>query len=105
MTMSDDPTPLSLPPHLPYPIKISRLIANTGDSIDRGTRLLEYTFTSDTSKRALAAKGANGNGTGSDGFVGRENDMVGSWESPVEGVLEKWGKVRLGERLEARAAR
>lgn len=112
--MSDDPTPLSLPSHLPYPIVITRLFpSSSNDALIRGSKILEYSFTSDTSRRALAklARDKSGNvegirkrGEGEEEGVG-ENDMIGSWECPVEGEFVKWGVgVKVGMIIERKHA-
>lgn len=103
--MSDDPTPLSLPSHLPYPITITRLVAPLQSTVTRGTKLLEYTFTSDTARRAISRR-AEGKIVDREDERAAEGDMVGSWESPVEGELLKWGHgVQAGLRIEKRHAR
>lgn len=112
--MSDDPTPLSLPSHLPYPIIITRLYPSSSLSdIQRGSKVFEYSFTSDTSRRALAksaiakdgSAGPRKRGEGAEEGVG-ENDMIGSWESPVEGEFIKWGAgVKAGMMIERKNAR
>jgi RNA polymerase II subunit A-like phosphatase len=106
----DPPTPLSLPSNLPYPIIISRLLSSPDSYISRGTRLLEYSFTSDTSRHALGRARRKGEHEGGsekkDADEARENDMVGTWDSPVEGTLVQWEEgVKAGMRIEKRHAR
>jgi RNA polymerase II subunit A-like phosphatase len=92
---------------LPYPITISRLLISPGSEITRGTRLLEFSFTSDTSRRVLerarrrVEEGKAGKAEGED--EARENDMVGSWESPVDGTLVEWeDAAKAGTKVEKR---
>lgn len=103
--MSDDPTPLTLPTHLPFPLTITRLFPSSSTTLVRGDKLLEYTFTSDTSRRALSRIAA-GKPAGSEDGEPRENDMVGSWECPIDGEMVRWGEgVKVGMKIEKRHAR
>ena len=100
--MADPPTGLSLPPSLPYPLTITRLLVRPGQSVIRGTPLVEYTFTSDTSRNALSKGVVDPADT--DGV--RENDMVGTWESGIEGDLVNWAEwARVGEVVHANHSR
>lgn len=104
--MSDDPTPLSLPSTLPFPITVSRLHAAAGESISRGKPLLTYTFTSATATRELArlARGLQlSEGVRREDV--REGDMSATWESGIEGDLIRWEEsVELGKVIERRHA-
>lgn len=104
--MSDDPTPISLPVSLPYPITISRLHASPGQSISRGTSLLTYTFTSATATRELAR--LNRGLQPSEGVRKedvREWDMSATWESGIEGELVRWAVgIEVGRTVERRHA-
>ena len=101
VNMSDEATPLTLPPRLSWPIRVRRICAQGGDEVQRGTRLLEYSFTSATTRKLLASAEVQGQDTRI-----KEYDMVGSWESPVEGKLERWAKhVEVGMVIDARSAR
>lgn len=89
--MSDDPTPLSLPTSLPFPITVTRIHATAGQSIKRGQALLTYRFTSSTSTRELArlARGlAVTEGIRKEDV--REGDMSATWESSIDGDLVRW---------------
>lgn len=111
--MSDPPTPLSLPPNLPWPVQIARVIVRPGSEVKRGDTLLEYKFTASSTSHELArrqreADGLRAKGEApkvySDGL--RQWDMVGSWQSPLEGEVtgvEGWAVP--GERLEERHSR
>ncbi|ORX40742.1 hypothetical protein BD324DRAFT_611918 [Kockovaella imperatae] len=78
---------VELPTSLPYPIRITRVLAD--GEVQRGTALLEYAFTSDEARKELA-KGGKG-----------EWDMVGSWDSAIEGRLDRWEEwVKPGTRVE-----
>ena len=105
--MSDDPTPLSFPQSLPFPITITRIHATPGQSIQRGQALLTYRFTSSTSARELArlAKGLNvSEGIRKEDV--REGDMSATWESSIEGDLVRWAEeVAVGKVIEPRHAR
>ena len=68
---SSTPTPLSLPPHLPYPLSVLSLHARPGDTVARGDRLLTYSF-------AANAPGAP------------PDIRFGTWDSPLDGVLARW---------------
>ncbi|ORY28173.1 hypothetical protein BCR39DRAFT_535875 [Naematelia encephala] len=97
--MSDPPTPLTFPTTLPFPIKITRLIAHAGDTVSRGSSLLEYAFTSDESRRALTS------GRGKEDEEIEEWDLVGVYESPIEGEVEGWdGDISPGKVVERRHA-
>ncbi|KZT08553.1 uncharacterized protein LAESUDRAFT_735745 [Laetiporus sulphureus 93-53] len=79
------PTELFLPPELPYPIKITAHFVDTADTVSRGTRLLDYSY----------------NHVGPDG---RAEVRYGTWDSSIEGSVEKWG-FKTGEVVSARKAR
>lgn len=65
-----DPSDLYLPPHLPYPIKITALALSEDAEVKRGARLLSYSYTYTASER-------------------REL-RFGTWDSSVEGTVAKW---------------
>lgn len=89
--MSDPPTPLPLPPNLPYPLTITRVLAPSNTHISRGDRLLEYAFTSDTSRRELERRSwTTARKGGQQDDEARENDMVGTWEISIEGEVVRW---------------
>ncbi|EIN13841.1 hypothetical protein PUNSTDRAFT_95201 [Punctularia strigosozonata HHB-11173 SS5] len=80
-------TELYLPQTLPFPIKIVSLDVSNSASVDRGTRLLSYSFEY----------------TGSGPDPKRET-RYGTWDSTIEGTLEGW-KVRRGEVVTKERAR
>jgi RNA polymerase II subunit A-like phosphatase len=99
--MSDTPTPLTLPSTLPYPLTITKIHVSPSQSIVRGTPIFEYTFTSTTTRLLLSSKSA----TSKEKEGLRKNDMVGIWESGLQGEvrkLEGWFKV--GEVMERKHA-
>ena len=99
--MSEESTPLHLPQHFPYPIRISKLSVSAGADVTRGSRLLEYAFTSATNRKKLDEARRNGQKS-----TVKENDMVGSWECSVEGTLDRWARtVEVGSVIDARTAR
>ncbi|TFK56764.1 hypothetical protein OE88DRAFT_1670218 [Heliocybe sulcata] len=67
------PTELFLPPDFPYPIKIVSIDSAATSSVERGTRLLSYTFTYVSPDRTV-----------------RPEPRYGTWDSTVEGTVEKW---------------
>lgn len=96
-------TPLSLRPDLPYPITLTRLVAAPGTRLRRGDRLLEYSFTSATRRRENAAAERDGKPVPPER---RKDDMVGSWESPIDGEVVSWSPgVHAGMVIEQRHAR
>lgn len=98
-----DITPLSLPPDLPYPITVTRVAVEPGVKVRRGDRLLEYTFLSATRRKELEALESQGRDAPDDM---RKNDMVGSWESPIDGEIVLWEPtIRPGAQIERRHAR
>ena len=83
------PTELKLPTSLPYPIKLVSLAAQPNTDVQRGTRLLDYSFA----------------------YVypdGRTEPRFGTWDSPLEGTLTRWafknGEVIQRSRAEASPA-
>ncbi|KAL1412134.1 CTD phosphatase Fcp1 [Vanrija albida] len=98
-----DSTPLSLPPDLPYPITLTRLLVTPGVSVSRGSRLAEYKFLSATRRKENDAKERAGKPVTA---KEREDDMVGSWESPIDGEVTAWeAGVKVGLRIDQRQAR
>jgi RNA polymerase II subunit A-like phosphatase len=99
--MSEETTPLHLPGHFPYPITITKLSLGPGEEVQRGIRLLEYSFTSATNRKLAYEARRKG-----EKVTVKENDMVGSWECSVEGTLERWAKhVEVGRSIDAKGAR
>lgn len=98
-----DITPLNLPPGLPYPINVTRVMAEAGTKVHRGDRMLEYSFLSATRRKELDALATQGRDAPAEM---RKNDMVGSWESPVDGEIVSWEPtIKPGAQIERRHAR
>ncbi|KAF8079106.1 hypothetical protein FPV67DRAFT_95819 [Lyophyllum atratum] len=85
--MALSPTELYLPPTFPYPIKIVSIDAQPSSSIQRGTRLLGYSFV-----HLLPTPDA------------QPETRFGTWDSAVEGTLDKWN-VKIGDVISLRRAR
>ncbi|KAJ8514480.1 hypothetical protein ONZ45_g7970 [Pleurotus djamor] len=80
-------TELYLPVTLPYPIKLVSLDAKPTDSIQRGTRLLSYSFV-----YLSPTPGAS------------PETRFGTWDSTVEGVIDVWN-VKVGDVISPRKAK
>ncbi|KIP11789.1 hypothetical protein PHLGIDRAFT_27787 [Phlebiopsis gigantea 11061_1 CR5-6] len=80
-----DTTELFLPPHLPYPIKVVAHAVHPAESVQRGTRLLSYSFTHDSPE------------------TGKEI-RFGTWDSSIEGSVDSWA-FRPGDVVSQRRAR
>ncbi|BEJ13915.1 hypothetical protein CspHIS471_0310890 [Cutaneotrichosporon sp. HIS471] len=87
-----DITPLQLPGDLPYPITITRISVEKGTNVRRGDRMLEYSFMSATRRKELDKLAKEGKEPPSQL---RGNDMVGSWESPIDGEVKRKPVVRI----------
>jgi RNA polymerase II subunit A-like phosphatase len=93
--MASEATGLTLPTSLSYPLRITQITAQPGISISRGSPIFEYTFTSATSQKALD-RNKRGLPPQDGDKDAREGDMVGSWDSELEGEVERvaeWIKV------------
>lgn len=77
-------TDLYLPPHLPYPVKIVAHAVQPTASIERGTRLLSYSFTHVTKEDERETR-------------------FGTWDSSVEGTVDKW-VFKVGDTISQRRA-
>jgi RNA polymerase II subunit A-like phosphatase len=98
-----DLTPLKLPGDLPYPITITRISVDKGTKVRRGDRMLEYSFMSATRRKELDKMEREGKEAPA---KLRQNDMVGSWESPIDGEVKRWDSaVKPGATFERRHAR
>ncbi|KAG9314177.1 hypothetical protein JVU11DRAFT_4963 [Chiua virens] len=75
------PTELNLPSTLPYPLKVASLDVKQGASVQRGIRLLSYSF-----KYQSSTPGA------------RPEIRFGTWDCPLEGSVETWN-VRVGDEI------
>jgi RNA polymerase II subunit A C-terminal domain phosphatase len=80
-------TNLYLPTSFPYPIKIVSLDASSVSSIQRGTRLLTYSF--EYTPRPPDAK---------------PETRFGTWDSVFEGVINSW-QIKRGDVISERRAR
>ncbi|KAI0363753.1 hypothetical protein BV20DRAFT_1039761 [Pilatotrama ljubarskyi] len=79
------PTELYLPPSLPYPIRIVALVASPNSDVQRGARLLDYSFTHKSPDAPPELR-------------------FGTWDSAVEGTLTKWN-FKQGDTVSERRAR
>lgn len=79
-------TELYLPPELPYPIKIAAHAVRISDNVDRGTRLLSYSYVHTSPAES------------------EPETRFGTWDSTIEGTVDRWG-FRQGETVSARKAR
>ncbi|TCD66479.1 Carboxy-terminal domain (CTD) phosphatase [Steccherinum ochraceum] len=79
-----DPSDIYLPPHLPYPIKITALAAPEAAEVQRGTRLLSYSFTHVNADKPEL--------------------RFGTWDASVEGSVAKW-YLHVGDTISQRKAR
>ncbi|KAH7930493.1 hypothetical protein BV22DRAFT_1028215 [Leucogyrophana mollusca] len=80
-------TELHLPPSLPYPIKVASLDVRPAASVQRGTRLLSYSFA-----YLPATAGA------------QPEVRFGTWDCAVEGTVESW-KVKVGDLISQQRAK
>ncbi|THV06613.1 hypothetical protein K435DRAFT_815972 [Dendrothele bispora CBS 962.96] len=81
------PTQLYLPPSFPYPIKVVSIDTNVSSEIERGTRLLSYSFVY-LSRTAGA----------------QPETRFGTWDSAIEGTLKSWN-IRAGDVISQRKAK
>ena len=65
-------TDLTLPPNLPYPIKVTKCLVANGSNISRGTPLFHYSF----KYKSLDQP--------------KVETRYGTWESPLEGTINFW---------------
>lgn len=70
---SSSSSQIFLPPTTPFPIKVVKTQARASDSVQRGSPLLTYSFTSQPSEPG-----------------GRTQVLFGVWDCPVEGTIERW---------------
>ncbi|KAI9790044.1 MAG: Carboxy-terminal domain (CTD) phosphatase [Piccolia ochrophora] len=70
---------LQLPRSLHYPITVTKLLKRPSDNVDRLEPLFEYSYETTVTE-----------GDGMGGEVVRQRTFPSRYESPVEGVLEKW---------------
>ena len=67
-------TELFLPPTFPYPIKVVSLDLSSHSTVNRGTRLLTYSFLHIPTGTSRA----------------RPESRFGTWDSAVEGIVDRW---------------
>ncbi|KAK0455901.1 hypothetical protein EV421DRAFT_1749339 [Armillaria borealis] len=85
-TMTEEtPTEIFLPPSFPYPIKISSIDAPSSSTVQRGARLLSYSFQS-------TPQG------------GRPETRFGTWDSAIDGDIQSWN-AKAGDVITAAEAR
>ena len=80
-----DPTELFLPDTLPYPIKVTAHAVQPADNVQRGTRLLSYSFTYNSPETGKEVR-------------------FGTWDCSIEGTVDSWG-FKQGETVSQRRAR
>ncbi|KAJ6601302.1 hypothetical protein DFH09DRAFT_1257841 [Mycena vulgaris] len=85
--MASSATELFLPPSFPYPIKVVSIDAGSDSVVQRGTRLLSYSFV-----HVPAQPDA------------QPESRFGTWDSAIDGTVQAW-KVRPGEVISQRKAK
>ncbi|OCH95692.1 hypothetical protein OBBRIDRAFT_787897 [Obba rivulosa] len=80
------PTDVYLPPILPYPIQVVALAVEPSASVQRGTRLLSYSFAHVSSPDAPPEV------------------RFGTWDSSIEGTVDRWS-LKIGDTVSERRAR
>lgn len=96
--MASEATGIALPSSLPYPLTLTRILALPGEPITRGSPIFEYAFTSATSQKVLARQAKGLAPLEDDPRDVKANDMVGTWDSELQGDIERvadW--VRVGK--------
>lgn len=86
--MASSPTEVYLPHTFPYPIKIISIDAKASTSIQRGTRLLGYSFVH-LPRTVPDAK---------------PETRFGTWDAAIEGTVHKWN-VNVGDVISQRKAK
>ncbi|KAI6007141.1 hypothetical protein EDD15DRAFT_2152913 [Pisolithus albus] len=81
------PTRVYLPPDLPYPIKVLSLDVKPSASVQRGARLLSYSF-----KYQPPTPGS------------RSEFRFGTWDCPLDGTVDAW-RIRVGESIALQRAK
>ncbi|KAG7452156.1 uncharacterized protein BT62DRAFT_926376 [Guyanagaster necrorhizus] len=81
----ETPTEIFLPPSFPYPIKISSIDAPMSSTVQRGIRLLSYSFQS-------TPQG------------GRPETRFGTWDCAIDGDIKSWN-VKAGDVITAMRAK
>ncbi|KAG6915259.1 hypothetical protein DXG01_012444 [Tephrocybe rancida] len=85
--MASSSTELYLPPTFSYPIKIISIDAQSASPVERGTRLLGYSFVHLSTSPDT-----------------QPETRFGTWDSAIEGTLEKWN-VKVGDVISQRRAK
>ncbi|KAF8665249.1 hypothetical protein AX16_000271 [Volvariella volvacea WC 439] len=84
--MDSSPTDLYLPSSFPFPIKIASIDAPASSQVERGTRLLTYSF-----RYKSSASGS------------QPETRFGTWDSAIEGTIDAWN-VKPGDVISRRSA-
>lgn len=79
---------LNLPDALPYPIKITSLLVQAGETVTRGTPLCDYSFVYTHPVQVSLSLPADP--TGAKKPERKKETRYGRWESPIDGVFENW---------------
>ena len=82
---SPTPTNINLPESLPYPIKITSLLVNPGDTVARGTPLCDYSY-----EHKLPAQLAAARNPSAKSQPPQKETRYGRWECPIDGVFDRW---------------
>jgi RNA polymerase II subunit A-like phosphatase len=82
-----DPTDLFLPTNFPYPIKVISLDAPPRSPVQRGTRLLSYSFVYHSKVPDT-----------------RPATRFGTWDSAIEGDIKKWN-IKVGDTVTLQQAK
>lgn len=87
LNMASSPTDLYLPPTFPYPIKVLSVDAKDSATIERGTRLLSYSFV-----HLPPTPGS------------QPETRFGTWDAAIEGTIQSW-KIKPGDVVSQRRAK
>jgi RNA polymerase II subunit A C-terminal domain phosphatase len=71
--MSSSSSQIFLPSGTPFPVTVIKIQARASDSVQRGSPLLTYSFTSQPSEPGQPTQA-----------------LFGIWDCPVEGTIERW---------------
>jgi RNA polymerase II subunit A-like phosphatase len=85
--MASSPTELYLPQTFPYPIKVISIDVKPSASVQRGTRLLSYSFV------YLSASAD-----------AQPETRFGTWDAAIEGEIDKW-HIKAGDVISLRKAK
>jgi RNA polymerase II subunit A C-terminal domain phosphatase len=92
MAVTDPATPIFLTPNLSYPISISQILVTPSTNVQRGTPLFHYSFEYILPLEPSSQIAPN---------APRERRMelrFGTFESPVDGLLDAWA-VKQGQKI------